>query len=56
MCIPWDFIAKFVIDVFCGYGVPRDDAVTCTDVLLESDRRGIESHGLNRLKPIYLDR
>jgi len=25
-------------------------------VLLESDRRGIESHGVNRLKPIYLDR
>jgi LDH2 family malate/lactate/ureidoglycolate dehydrogenase len=28
----------------------------CTDVLLESDKRGIESHGCNRFKPIYLDR
>jgi LDH2 family malate/lactate/ureidoglycolate dehydrogenase len=54
--IPWDFIEKFVVDVFCAYGVPKDDAVICADVLLESDRRGIESHGLNRLKPIYLDR
>ena len=28
----------------------------CADVLLESDRRGIESHGCNRFKPIYIDR
>ena len=37
-------------------GVPREDAEICTDVLLESDRRGIESHGCNRFKPIYIDR
>jgi LDH2 family malate/lactate/ureidoglycolate dehydrogenase len=54
--IPWDMIEGFVLDAFCGYGIPRDDALVCTDVLLESDRRGIESHGLNRLKPFYLDR
>ena len=54
--VPWDFIEKFVADVFCGYGVPKEDALICTDILLESDRRGIESHGLNRLKPMYLDR
>ena len=41
---------------FLGYGIPADDAQICTDVLLESDRRGIESHGVNRFKPIYLDR
>jgi len=28
----------------------------CADVLMESDRRGIESHGVNRFKPIYIDR
>ena len=38
------------------YGIPEEDAKICTDVLLESDRRGIESHGVNRFKPIYLDR
>ena len=54
--VPWDLVEKFVVDVFCGYGVPEEDARVCTDVLLESDRRGIESHGLNRLKPIYIDR
>ena len=46
----------FMIDVFAAYGVPREDAAICADVLLESDRRGIESHGCNRFKPIYLDR
>ncbi len=53
---PWDLITNFVTDAFVGYGVPEEDAKICTDVLLESDRRGIESHGCNRFKPIYLDR
>ena len=46
----------FMTDAFVGYGVPLDDARICTEVLLEADRRGIESHGCNRFKPIYLDR
>jgi LDH2 family malate/lactate/ureidoglycolate dehydrogenase len=46
----------FLVDAFKGYGVPEDDAKICADVLLESDRRGIESHGCNRFKPIYIDR
>lgn len=54
--VPWDLITDFVTDAFVGYGVPEEDAKICTDVLLESDRRGIESHGCNRFKPIYLDR
>jgi len=54
--VDWKTITDFVIDVFCAYGVPEEDAKICADVLLESDKRGIESHGVNRLKPIYLDR
>ncbi len=54
--IPWDLIQRFVNDAFMACGVPKDDAGICTDVVLESDRRGIESHGLNRFKPIYIDR
>ncbi len=54
--VPWDLMRDFMTDAFVGYGVPRDDAEICTDVLLEADRRGIESHGCNRFKPIYLDR
>lgn len=53
---PWNLISDFVTDAFKGYGVPEEDAKVCTDVLLESDKRGIESHGCNRFKPIYIDR
>ncbi|MEG1436493.1 MAG: Ldh family oxidoreductase [Oscillospiraceae bacterium] len=49
-------ITSFMIDAFCGVGVPREDAKICADVLVESDKRGIESHGVNRFKPIYIDR
>ncbi len=54
--VPWELMTRFMVDVFKAYGVPEDDARICTDVLLESDRRGIESHGCNRFKTIYLDR
>lgn len=54
--VDWKTITSFVTDAFVGYGIPEEDAKICTDVLLESDRRGIESHGVNRFKPIYLDR
>ena len=54
--VAWDLMNSFLTDAFVGYGVPREDAAICADVLLESDRRGIESHGCNRFKPIYIDR
>lgn len=54
--VDWKTITNFVTDAFVGVGVPRPDAEICADVLLESDKRGIESHGVNRFKPIYIDR
>ena len=54
--VEWEWVTKFVKDVFMAYGIPEEDADICTDVLLASDRKGIESHGVNRFKPIYLDR
>ena len=54
--VSWETITNFVIDAFKGYGVPEEDAKIVADILLESDKRGIESHGVNRFKPIYLDR
>lgn len=54
--VSWDLMNRFLIDAFVGHGVPEQDAAICADVLLESDRRGIESHGCNRFKPIYIDR
>ena len=54
--ISWQLADDFMTAVFQKMGVPTEDARLCADVLLESDRRGIESHGCNRFKPIYIDR
>lgn len=53
---PFEDAKVFVEAVFSAAGVPNEDAKTCTEILLESDKRGIESHGIGRLKPIYIDR
>ena len=49
-------LEAFMKDVFIKVGVPPDDAAVCADVLIESDKRGIDSHGFGRFKPIYIDR
>ena len=54
--VSWEMIGSFMVDAFKAVGVPEEDAKICADVLMESDRRGIESHGCNRFKPIYIDR
>jgi len=54
--IPFDDMEQFMIDVFRGIGVPDEDARICAEVLITSDKRGIDSHGIGRLKPIYYDR
>ena len=54
--LDWETANNFITDAFVGYGVPFEDAKICTEILLESDKRGIESHGCNRFKPIYIDR
>jgi L-2-hydroxycarboxylate dehydrogenase (NAD+) len=48
-----DAIQQFMIDVFEALGTPRDEAQICADVLITSDLRGIESHGVGRLKYYY---
>jgi LDH2 family malate/lactate/ureidoglycolate dehydrogenase len=53
---PFGEMHEFMRRTFIATGVPPDDAVICADVLIESDKRGIDSHGVGRLKPIYLDR
>ncbi len=54
--LDWKTLHDFTKDAFIGVGVPKEDAEVVVDVLLESDRRGIESHGCNRFKPFYIDR
>lgn len=51
-----DTLESFMIDTFKGVGVPEDDAKICADVLITADKRGIDSHGIGRLKIIYYDR
>lgn len=51
--IPVMVMHSFIKDVFLALGVPQDDAKTCADVLIASDLRGIESHGIGRLKYYY---
>jgi len=51
--IPVNVVESFMMDVFQGLGVPQEDARICTDVLIAADLRGIESHGVARLKYYY---
>ena len=52
----FDRMEEFVAKAFVAAGVPPEDAKVCADVLIESDKRGIDSHGVGRFKPIYIDR
>lgn len=54
--IPFDVMESFMVEVFKGVGVSEEEAKICADVLITADKRGIDSHGVGRLKPIYYDR
>lgn len=54
--VHFEQLEAYMIKVFEAAGVPTADATVCADVLIESDKRGIDSHGIGRLKPIYIDR
>lgn len=54
--VDFDLLERFMRDVFQGVGVPGEDAAVCADVLITADKRGIDSHGIGRLKHIYYDR
>jgi len=54
--IPFDYMQQFMHDTLRAYGVPEKEAAISADVLIEADKRGIDSHGIGRLKPIYCDR
>src|SRR3546814_8259429 len=42
-------LRTFTINIFQAIGVPEEDAGQAADVLLRSDMRGIDSHGVARL-------
>ncbi len=51
--LPIETLKSFIKDVYLKAGVPDEDADTCAEVIIESDIRGIESHGIGRLKYYY---
>lgn len=54
--VDFDFLIKFMNQSLVKAGLPKEDAEIVSDILIESDKRGIDSHGIGRLKPIYIDR
>ncbi|RPJ09307.1 MAG: Ldh family oxidoreductase [Spirochaetaceae bacterium] len=54
--VDFDLLERFMTDVFVKVGIPEADAAICANVLITSDKRGIDSHGVGRFKPIYIDR
>jgi len=51
--VPVDTLQSFMEDVFIGCGISPAEAKICAEVLITSDLRGIESHGIGRLKMYY---
>jgi L-2-hydroxycarboxylate dehydrogenase (NAD+) len=51
--IPVSTLQSFMCDTFTKLGVPEDEARVCSEVVIASDLRGIESHGIGRLKYYY---
>ncbi|MFA5446886.1 MAG: Ldh family oxidoreductase [Sphaerochaeta sp.] len=54
--LSFEDLERFMVEALINSGVPAADAAIIGDVLIESDKRGIDSHGIGRLKPIYIDR
>lgn len=54
--LPMPLLQNFMKDVLKAKGVPAEDAETCSKVLIAADRRGLDTHGIQRLKLIYYDR
>lgn len=52
----FNVLERFIRSSLIKAGVPEKDAEVVTDVLICADKLGIDSHGINRLKAIYLDR
>jgi len=54
--IGFKLVEQFMTEVMNKAGIPHEDALIVADVLIQADKLGFDSHGVNRLKPIYLDR
>jgi len=52
--IPVEVLHDFMKDVFIGLGYTKEEAEVSADILIESDLRGIRSHGVQRLRYYYV--
>ncbi len=43
-------------EIFIKMGLSEDDAQLSSEVLMTSDLRGCESHGVSNMLPVYVDR
>lgn len=50
---PLEQLHTFTKNVFMHFGVPEDDAGTAADVLAAADKRGIDTHGMQRLHTYF---
>jgi L-2-hydroxycarboxylate dehydrogenase (NAD+) len=51
--VPVEVVEQFMREVFESLGVPPEEACISAEVLITADLRGIESHGVGRLKYYY---
>jgi LDH2 family malate/lactate/ureidoglycolate dehydrogenase len=54
--IGFETLSRLATDVLKCLNVPDEDAITCADVLIEANKRAIDSHGIARLKTYFYDR
>lgn len=48
-------LRKCVSELFCSVGISYEDASEAADVLVMSDLRGVESHGVSNMLRVYLE-
>lgn len=53
--VPLKELKEFEIKMFQHFGIPKEDAIIAAEILCESDKRGIDSHGVARLQ-IYFEK
>ena len=44
--VAFDTMEQFMVDAFKAVDMPEEDAKICAEVLIASDKRGIDSHGV----------
>ena len=54
--VPFSTLESFMRDAFIKLGLNATDAASAAAILVESDKRGIPSHGIARMKDFYYDR